>query len=49
MRKEDQPIKAVLQKVAVQYSKDGFVVAESSFLRNNICGKKPANYQSSKR
>ncbi|MBL7997796.1 MAG: hypothetical protein JNL32_04065 [Candidatus Kapabacteria bacterium] len=37
-----------LAKVAVQYSADSFVVAESSVLRTNFCAEKPAHRQSAK-
>ena len=38
-----------LAKVAVQCSADTFVVNQSSVLRNNICGKKPAHRKSANR
>jgi hypothetical protein len=38
-----------LAKVAVQYSADSFVVAESFVLRINIIGKNPAHRKSASR
>jgi hypothetical protein len=47
--KEGRTHNTGLAKVAVQFSADSFVVAESSVLRINICGKNPAHRKSAKR
>jgi hypothetical protein len=49
MQKEKTAYNSTLAIGGVLSPLDSFVVAESSVLRTNICGKKPAHRQSAKR
>ena len=48
-RKRTTGANSGLAKVAVSFSADTFVVKESSVLRINICGEKPAHRKSANR